>query len=95
MPLTLLDEHLRVAGRTKFYENLDQMQADLDTWLADYNAKRPRQGRLMEGRTPEKAFDDGRPKPAEQPAEANGAKPKNAPRRPNRKMEDDTMHPTA
>jgi transposase InsO family protein len=27
---TLLDEHLRVKGRTTWYETLDEMQADLD-----------------------------------------------------------------
>ncbi|MDV6237911.1 IS481 family transposase, partial [Leptospira ellisii] len=26
---TLLDEHFRIAGRTKFYESIDEMQIDL------------------------------------------------------------------
>jgi transposase InsO family protein len=38
---TLLDEHLRVAGRTTWYESLEQMQGDIDTWLETYNTKRP------------------------------------------------------
>jgi transposase InsO family protein len=28
---TLLDEHFRVMGRTKFYESIDEMQTDLET----------------------------------------------------------------
>lgn len=28
---TLLDEHFRFMGRTKFYESIDEMQVDLDT----------------------------------------------------------------
>lgn len=46
---TLLDEHLHIAGRTMWYEEVDAMQADLDTWLRHYNRERPHQGRLMEG----------------------------------------------
>ena len=29
----LLDEHLRVKGRTKWYERLEEMQTDLDAYL--------------------------------------------------------------
>jgi len=60
---TLLDEHFRVMGRTKFYEGVDEMQKDLDAYLVRYNTKRPHQGRGMNGRTPLKAFTDGLPKP--------------------------------
>ena len=59
---TLLDEHFRVMGRTKFYEGIDEMQADLDAFLVTYNTRRPHQGRAMNGRTPAKAFIDGLPK---------------------------------
>jgi transposase InsO family protein len=61
---TLLDEHFRVQGRTKWYENVDQMQADLDTFLLHYNTKRPHQGRNMQGKTPYQIFKNGLPKPA-------------------------------
>lgn len=57
---TLLDEHLRIQGRSKFYEDLPEMQKDLDTWLASYNEKRPHQGRGMNGKTPLQVFEDGR-----------------------------------
>jgi transposase InsO family protein len=59
---TLLDEHFRVMGRKKWYETIEEMQADLDVYLVTYNTKRPHQGRAMRGRTPQKAFTDGLPK---------------------------------
>ena len=60
---TLLDEHFRVMGRTKFYESVDEMQDDLDAYLETYNTKRPHQGRNMKGRTPNTVFIDGLAKP--------------------------------
>jgi len=56
---SLLDEHFRLMGRTKFYESIDEMQKDLDTYLRHYNTKRPHQGRNMNGMTPEQAFRKG------------------------------------
>lgn len=58
---TLLDEHFRIAGRTKWYETLEEMHKDLDTYLVHYNAKRPHQGRNMNGRTPAQMFVKGLP----------------------------------
>jgi transposase InsO family protein len=58
---TLLDEHFRIKGRTKFYESLEEMQADLEEYLRHYNHEPPHQGRLREGRTPWRAFQEGRP----------------------------------
>ena len=46
---TLLDEHLRVKGRTTWYETLEEMQTDLEAYLETYNRKRPHRGRAMEG----------------------------------------------
>jgi transposase InsO family protein len=71
---TLLDEHFRVMGRTKFYESVDEMQTDLDEYLASYNTKRPHQGRNMQGRTPATVFVAGLPKSEKQKEE----KPKKA-----------------
>jgi transposase InsO family protein len=62
MHKTLLDEHFRIAGRTKWYETVDEMQKDLDAYLVTYNEKRPHQGRMMEGRTPLAMFKRGIPK---------------------------------
>lgn len=59
---TLLDEHFRIMGRKKWYESVEEMQKDLDTYLNQYNRERPHQGRNMNGRTPYKAFTEGLPK---------------------------------
>jgi transposase InsO family protein len=56
---TLLDEHPRVTGRTKWYETTEEMQRDLDVFLSSYNRERPHQGLNMNGRTPYQAFQDG------------------------------------
>lgn len=46
---TLLDEHFRIKGRRTWYESVEQMQTDLDSYLQHYNIQRPYQGRMMEG----------------------------------------------
>lgn len=56
---TLLDEHLRIKGRTTFYETTNEMQKDIDEYLKHYNMERAHQGRLMKGRTPYQMFKDG------------------------------------
>jgi transposase InsO family protein len=64
MHRTLLEEHFGIQGRVKFYESLDEMQHDLDTYLHVYNHERAHQGRNMNGRTPHQAFVEGIPNPA-------------------------------
>lgn len=59
---TLLDEHFRIMGRTKWYESIEEMQKDLEAYLHHYNHDRTHQGRNMKGRVPYKAFIDGLPK---------------------------------
>ena len=59
---TLLDEHFRIKGRTKWYESIEEMQRDLDEYLLQYNQKRPHQGRNMNGQTPYGVFKKGLPK---------------------------------
>jgi Integrase core domain len=49
---TLLDEFYRVAFRKKIYHTIDELQTDLDAWIAEYNEKRPHQGRWCFGKTP-------------------------------------------
>jgi hypothetical protein len=39
------DEIYRVAFRKKVYRSIDEMQPDLDAWVAEYNAQRRHQGR--------------------------------------------------
>jgi len=59
---TLLDEHFRIQGRQKWYETVEEMQKDLDTYLNLYNRERTHQGRNMNGRTPYQVFIDELPK---------------------------------
>ena len=72
---TLLDEHLRVKGRTTCYETLEEMQTDLEAYLETYNRKRPHRGRAMEGRTPYQVFKAGLPA-ARKAAKARKEEPK-------------------
>jgi len=61
---TLLEEHLRIKGRTVWYETVEKMQNDLDGYMESYNNRRPHRGRGMEGRTPFEVFKAGIPAPA-------------------------------
>src|SRR6201988_2132244 len=58
---TLLDEFYRVAFRKKIYRTIEELQADLDAWLVDYNERRPHQGRWCFGKTPMQTFLDALP----------------------------------
>lgn len=55
---TVLDEFYRVAFRRKLYTSIEQLQADLDAWIAEYNEQRPHQGRWCFGKTPMRTFLD-------------------------------------
>jgi transposase InsO family protein len=56
MNRTLLDECFRVAGRSTWYEDTAQIQADLDRFMEYYNRQRTHQGYRLQGRTPATAF---------------------------------------
>ena len=58
---TVLDEFYRVAFRKKIYRTIDELQADLDVWIAEYNEQRPHQGRWCFGKTPMQTFLDALP----------------------------------
>ena len=58
---TLLEERLRIKGRTTWYESVEEMQKDLDGYLETYNTRRPHHGRGMEGTTPYEVFKAGIP----------------------------------
>jgi hypothetical protein len=45
----------------KIYQGLEELQADLDTWLPEYNEVRPHQGRWCYGKTPLQTFLDSVP----------------------------------
>ena len=58
---TVLNEFYRVAFRKKVYRSIDELQADLDSWIAEYNEARPHQGRWCFGKTPMQTFLDAMP----------------------------------
>ncbi len=56
---TLLDEFYKVAFRKKIYTSLEEIQADLDEFLEEYNFRRTNQGKYCNGRTPMETFKEG------------------------------------
>ena len=56
---TVLNEFYRVAFRRRIYSSIEQLQADLDLWIKEYNERRPHQGRWCYGKTPMQTFLDG------------------------------------
>jgi transposase InsO family protein len=57
---TVLDEFYRVTFRKKIYRRLEELQADLDVWLDEYNTERAHQGKRCEGRTPYETLIEGK-----------------------------------
>lgn len=57
---TILNEFYQVAFRRKIYASLDELQIDLDAWLAFYNSERTHQGKMCCGRTPIQTLIDGK-----------------------------------
>jgi len=58
---TILNEFYRVTFRKKLYNSLDELQADLDTWMQDYNERRTHSGKYCFGKTPQQTFLDALP----------------------------------
>jgi len=58
---TILDEFYRITFRKKLYNTLDELQADLDTWMKEYNEQRPHSGKYCFGKTPMQTFEDSMP----------------------------------
>lgn len=56
---TILTEFYQISFRKKIYKNIEDLQADLDIWIDDYNTQRTHQGKMCCGRTPEETFLDG------------------------------------
>jgi len=56
---TLIDEFYKVAFRKKVYTSLEEIQADLDEFLKEYNFQRTNQGKYCKGRTPMETFKEG------------------------------------
>jgi transposase InsO family protein len=57
---TMQDEFYSVAFRKKLYRNLDELQADVDQWIAEYNESRPHSGKYCFGKTPMQTFRDSK-----------------------------------
>jgi len=55
---TMLEEFYQIAFRKKIYETLEQLQVDLDEWMAYYNNERTHSGRYCYGKTPMQTFQD-------------------------------------
>lgn len=56
---TILQEFYQVTFRKKIYTKLEELQADLDEWVLEYNERRTHQGKMCCGRTPQETFLDG------------------------------------
>ncbi len=50
---TVLNEFYRVVFGKKVYRTVDELQADLDAWITEYNERRSHQGRWCFGKTPD------------------------------------------
>lgn len=57
---TMQDEFYSVAFRKKLYRGLEELQADVDEWIIDYNQNRPHSGKYCFGKTPMKTFQDSK-----------------------------------
>ena len=57
---TLLQEFYQVTFRRKIYRSIEELQNDLDDWLAYYNNDRTHQGKMCCGRTPMQTLIDGK-----------------------------------
>jgi rhamnogalacturonyl hydrolase YesR len=49
---TMQEEFYATAFRKKVYDNLQELQQDLEEWLVEYNQRRPHSGRYCFGKTP-------------------------------------------
>ena len=58
---TMQEEFYSVAFRKKLYDNLEQLQVDLDEWMNYYNHERPHSGRYCYGKTPMQTFIESLP----------------------------------
>jgi len=57
---TIQEEFYSTAFRKKLYRTIDELQADLDNWLREYNEERSHSGKYCYGKTPLKTFLDSK-----------------------------------
>jgi len=55
---TIQDEFYQTAFRKKVYTSLEDLQADLDLWIDEYNTQRTHSGKYCYGKTPMQTFLD-------------------------------------
>lgn len=58
--IILTEAQVVALERKKLYDNLEELQKDLDVWVANYNNERTHQGKMCCGRTPMETFIDGK-----------------------------------
>ena len=68
---TILNEFYQVAFRRRLYQSLEELQADLDTWIDSYNTQRTHQGKMCCGRTPMQTLIEGKSLRAEKVGQLN------------------------
>ena len=54
------EEFYSIAFRKRLYATLEDLQADLDAWLKEYNEQRPHSGKFCFGKTPMQTFLDAK-----------------------------------
>ena len=57
---TILQDFYQAAFRRKIYQSIEELQYDLDEWIAYYNNKRTHQGKMCCGRTPMQTLIDAK-----------------------------------
>lgn len=57
---TMKQECYDIIFRRKLYNNLEELQNDVDQWLMHYNNERPHSGRFCYGKTPMQTFNDAK-----------------------------------
>ena len=67
----VLNEFYQVAFRRRLYQSLEELQADLDTWIDSYNTQRTHQGKMCCGRTPMQTLIEGKSLWAEKVGQLN------------------------
>lgn len=58
---TIQNEFYASAFRRKLYHSLDELQTDVDTWMASYNCERTHSGKYCYGKTPMQTFIESAP----------------------------------
>lgn len=57
---TMKNEFYDVAFRRKVYHTLDELQADVNQWIREYNGLRPHSGKHCYGKTPQQTFEESK-----------------------------------